>query len=98
MNSKTNTKSIILKIKRTKVPAPPPAGEKNSGLNPALLFIEPAKDPDADKERKEHAEKTPQILRRTTRLPEDVRPEALKVIDDWLHRENENLVRVPPRG
>ena len=28
----------------------PPSGEKNSALNPALLFVKPAKDPDADKE------------------------------------------------
>ena len=28
----------------------PPSGEKNSGLNTALLFVKPAKDTDADEE------------------------------------------------
>ena len=46
MNSNTNTKERISKSKHTKGPAPPPAGEKKSGLNPLLPFVEPAKDPD----------------------------------------------------
>ena len=50
MKSNTNTTEKVLKRKRTKGPAPPPAGEKISGLNPALPFIKSAKDSDADEE------------------------------------------------
>ena len=50
MNSKTNTKARSSKIKLMVGPYPLPAGEKNSGLNPALPFVEPAKDPNADEE------------------------------------------------
>ena len=50
MNSDTNTKSRGLKRKRTKGLSTSPSGEKRSGFNPALPLIEPAKDPNSDKE------------------------------------------------
>ena len=50
MNSNTNTRVKGSKNKWTKGLDTLPSGEKNSGLNPALLFVKPAKDPDADKE------------------------------------------------
>ena len=50
MNSNTNTKAEGSKRKCTKGPVPTPAGEKESGINTTLPFIEPTKDPDADKE------------------------------------------------
>ena len=50
MNSTTNTKARILKIKLTKIPAPSPARKKNYGLNTALPFFELAKDPDSDED------------------------------------------------
>ena len=50
MNTNTNTKARGLKIKRTKRPAPPPSVDNKYGLNPALPFVEPAKDPDTNKE------------------------------------------------
>ena len=50
MNSNINTKEKGLNRKRMKVPAPPTSGKKNSIHNPALLFVEPAKNPNAKKE------------------------------------------------
>ena len=50
MNSNTNTRVKGSKNKYTKGMDTPPSGEKNSELNPALLFVKPAKDPDAGEE------------------------------------------------
>ena len=52
MNSNTNinAKEEILKIKPTKGPSPPPAGEEKSGLNPTLTFVKSSKDTNADEE------------------------------------------------
>ena len=48
MNSNINTKAKISKSKLTKGLAPLTSGEKKSGLNPTLPFVELAKDPDTD--------------------------------------------------
>ena len=50
MNPNTSNKEKDLNIKWTKGPDPIPDGEKNSVLNPALLFSKLAKDTDAGKE------------------------------------------------
>ena len=50
MSSNTNTKQKGSKRKCTKGPATPPYGEKKSGLNTALRFVELAKDTDYDEE------------------------------------------------
>ena len=50
MNPNTNTKVKGSKSKHTKRPDPLFTGDKNSGLNPSLPFVKPAKDTDVDKE------------------------------------------------
>ena len=50
MNSNTNTKSKNSKSKHTKGPDNLPAREEISGLNLALLFVKPAKNPDVEEE------------------------------------------------
>ena len=50
MNPNTKTNSKGLKSKRTKGPAPTPAGEKNSGVNTDLPFVKPVKDTNDEKE------------------------------------------------
>ena len=49
MKFNTNTKAKSSKIKHTKGLAPPPTKEKKFGFYPALPFVKPAKDPDANK-------------------------------------------------